>query len=300
MISFSWSDAIPDDLASDLADLIGEAVSYDAEAGFSTADPTRPASEGAELHHLLVTMPPRGSRRSAHLDRLPDVGVVAYLRLEVVGGTGEACFVVRPAFRSLGVATLMMERLLDEPEGWATIDGLRRLRAWSHSAHPAAERMARRFGAVARREIFKTLRLVGGRHPFEPASSGAVDRQPLTGAEELAPFHDLGIAPADQRMRNRVNARLTVGTHTVDVGCGVEGEFEAPALIDPHWSGQLDKDDVRATLDTALVEAQSTGARLAALYVDADDELVLHVSREVEFFHDQSDRLYEVTLAAPD
>ena len=296
MISYSWAASIPEDLGDELAALVSDAIDYDAEAGFSTADPERPATPGATLHHLLVSMPPKGSRGSPDLDRLPDAGVVAYLRLEVTDGVGEACLVVRPEFRSLGVATLMMERLIAEPEGWAAIEGLHTLRAWSHGAHPAAERMSWRFRAGVIGEIYKTLRLIGGRHPYEPVVAQSLEREPIEEAGVLAPFHDLGIAPADRSTRDRVDVRVLVGDHAIDIGRGVDGELEASAAVEPHWKDDPDKDDVRLVLDTALAEAQATGARIASLYVDTADELVLHVSREIEFFHDQSDRRYELAV----
>lgn len=298
MIFFAWSDTIPADQADDLAQLVADAVKYDAEAGFSTADPLRKAADGSTLHHLLVSMPPKGSRGSPDLDRLPDVDVVAYLRLEVVDGIGEAAFVVRPEFRSLGVATLLMERLLAEPEGWAAVDGLRVVQAWSHSAHPAAERMSWRFEAEAVQEIHKTLRLIGGRSPYEPPSAVEVTRDAVDGIGELVPFHDLGIAPADRAARDRVDVRLHVGDHDVVVGRGVDGQIEQPALVEPAWSGTPTEEQVHRVLEAGLVEAQSTGARVASLYVDVRDELLLHVSREIEFFHDQTDRLYRVALAS--
>ena len=99
-------------------------------------------------------------------------------------------------------------------------------------------------------------------------------------------------------MRDRVATRLVIDeVGVVAVGSGVEGDPEAPALLEldpaaaPH-----DKDDLALLLSAGAVAAQDGGARLASLYVDATDEVVLHVSRELGFFHDQTDRRYDLTL----
>lgn len=296
MISYRWVTSVPPDVAEDLATLVTEAADFDAEAGFSTADPQCAPALSATVWHLLVSMPPKGSRGQPDLDALPDVQVVAYLRLEVTDEVGVGSFVVRPDFRSLGVGTLLAERLLAEPDGWGAVDGLRRVRIWSHGTHPAAERMSWRFGATATREVYKTLRLVGGRKPYEPELVEGIARTSVSARNE-SDDHAVGLAPADRDMWSRWQVHLDVESHGVDVGRGIDGVFMAPGLIDPQWSGVPTRSELRALLDAALVEVQSTGARLAALYVDAADDVTLAVSREVGFVHDQTDRVYELSLS---
>jgi len=296
MISHRWYDEVPADVAGELHELIQEAAAYDAEAGFSTADPLAAPPAGATIHHLLVSMPPKGSRGSAELDALPDVRVVAYLRLDVLDGVGDAQFVVRREFRSLGVATLLIENLRDQADGWAAVPGLRQVCGWSHGGHPAAERLSWRFGARPAQTVFKTLCLLGGRSPYSPPeglevpTSGPVDEVP-----EVAPGHDAAMAPADRAGRSRLerSLRLASGARAL-VGRIGAADPSLPAPI--HLGHVDDKDDVTALLATALVDAQESGARVAQMYVASADEVALHVSRELGFFHDQSDVLFAIRL----
>ncbi|HWU33449.1 MAG TPA: GNAT family N-acetyltransferase, partial [Marmoricola sp.] len=163
MISFRWQGSLDRTELAEVEELLTAAVPYDAEAGFSTAEPRAEGDD--QTRHLLVRMAPRGERGSSDLDRLPDVSVVAYLRLDMDDGQGALQFVVHPEFRSLGVGTLLFERLRDE-SGWAEVSGLTSVHTWAHGAHPAADRMAKRLGASVTDAWFKTLRFLGGAEPF--------------------------------------------------------------------------------------------------------------------------------------
>jgi len=290
VIAYEWSDEIPARHREELAAMLARAAAYDAEAGFSTVDGS--GDVGADIGHLLVTMPPKGQRGSAELDALPEAGVVAYLRLDrsTDGECGQAQFVVREEFRSLGVGTLLLERLRDEPGGWASRPGLRSVHAWAHGSHPAAERMSWRFEARQRHELAKTMHLLGGRHRFdiaEPAGS-VVEEIPVA---EPGHGHRSGAARADA-------ALLDAG----GVLIGREGGGEIAVRIEARTALlQIDAEGLTAeAVDDLLVlglhEAQRREARLAVLYVDVDQQLLLHISRELGFFHDQSDRDYLLAL----
>lgn len=301
MIRHRWYDEVPADLAAELDDLIADAASYDAEAGFSTARPSAPAPAGADTRHLLVSMPPKGSRGSVELDALPDANVVAYLRLEVADGIGDTQLLVRREFRSLGVATLLFEKLDELPDGWTAVTGLREIRGWSHGGHPAAERLSRRFDARETRGLFKTLCPLGGRTPFAPPDGLAQPTvHPIGDVAEAAPGHDAAMAPADRATRERFVSELRLaGGNRAAVGRAAEGERSSPAPIQVERAAEndaADKDDVTVLLAAALVDAQQSGARVAQLYVDTGDDVLLHVSRELGFFHDQSDRVFALTL----
>lgn len=301
MIRYQWHDDVSGGLAADLAALLEEAAAYDAEAGFSTADPVAPPPEGATAHHLLVTMPPKGSRGSPDLDALPDVGAVAYLRLDLRGRVGEVQLVVHREFRSRGVATLLFEKLAEEPGGWMSIAGLERVRGWAHGSHPAAERLAWRFGATETARLHKTICLLGGRTPFVPrAGLEAVAEADVGEIGEELPGHDRSMAPADHATRERLTTFCSV-TSGARVVVGPRGE-ESPLSPAPVSvpGAVADKDDIEALLSGAMDRAQADGARIVQLYVEADDELLLHVSRELGFFHDQDDCVYEHSVTPQD
>jgi mycothiol synthase len=298
MISHQWHDEVPGHLAGELEGLIADAADYDAEAGFSTARPALGPPDGATTHHLLVSMPPKGARGSADLDSLPDVRVVASLRLDVADGVGDLQLVVRREFRSLGVATLLFENLRDEPAGWKALPELEWVTGWSHGSHPAAERLSRRFGAGEARTLLKTLCLLGGRTPFAaPDRLARPVSDPITDLPEAAPGHVAAMAPADRAACERLDRSLQLeGGGRALVGPPVEDEPSTAALI--VLDQGVDKDHVATLLASALVDLQERGARLVQLYVDAGDEAVLHASRELGFFHDQSDRLYVHDLSS--
>lgn len=301
MITYAWHDELGPDDGAEVAELLAEAAAYDAEAGFSTA---RPAGDGGErpdaTRHLVVTMPPPGERESPFLDRLPDVRVVAYLRLDVRDATGTVQLVVRPPFRSLGIATLLLERLRDEPEGWSTVPGLRSLRGWAHGTHPAAERLSSRFGAVATRAVFKTLRPVGGSH--EVVGGGA--REPARGEPRALPEivvdHDRALAPADAEARRRAGAPLCLADVPGEALLATDPVHPGavPALLALLRAEHQSVAEARALLEAALAEARAAGARVVQLYVDALDEDFVSAARLAGFEHDQSDFLYELAVGS--
>lgn len=161
-------------------------------------------------------------------------------------------------------------------------------------------------GAREERDLFKTLCLLGGRTPFAPPEGLAQPAvEPVGAVPEEAPGHDAALAPADRATRERFDSelRLPSGARAI-VGRAAEDQRSSPAPIHVERTtgdgadgpAGPDKDDVTALLAAALVHAQDGGARVAQLYVDTAGEVLLHVSRELGFFHDQSDRLLALTL----
>jgi mycothiol synthase len=287
VIEFAWSEELSAAALEDVEALLAAAVEYDAEAGFSTARPT--ALAAGAVSHLVVTIAPSGQRGSSSLDALPDVPLVAYLRLDVTDGVGHAQFVVRPEFRSHGIATLMAE-LLAEPGGWSAVPGLQEVRAWSHGGHPAADRMAQRCCARAEHGVFKTLRLIGGSRPFV-ADRGDVRVEPVGGRPRvLAPGHEDAMAPQELAVLGAASERLSVVGAGDGVRLGVEpGTGAASIAVDEP---RASREELRVLLAQALVEVQARGARVAQLFVDALVDDFVGVTRELGFEHDQTDLLY--------
>ncbi|MGH3349825.1 MAG: hypothetical protein ACRDPS_04095 [Nocardioides sp.] len=289
MITYAWRTTLADAEVKDVEELLDQAVEYDAEAGFSTATPT--VVGRGEVRHLLVSIPPPGERGNVQLDQLPDVPVVAYLRLDMVGEEADVQFVVRPEFRSHGIATLLAELLDEQPTGWSSLPGVRRLRAWSHGAHPAAERMARRFAARMDHAIFKTLRFIGGVHPFAGSGAEATVEPAPDGPAEMAAGYLAGMAPGERTALTRGRMRLVAPAGSVIVGVDEKDPAARPACISLDTAG-VGIADLRTILATALLRVQSDGARVAQMYVDALSAAEVRASRELGFQHDQSDLLY--------
>jgi mycothiol synthase len=151
MITVDVRNELGEDEAAEVRALIAEAAAYDDEAGFSTVE-MADRDSNTEIFHVL-------SRATPGLHGSVDTPVVAYLRIEVDrAGGAVAQMVVRPAYRSLGIATLTVEMLSErEGEGWAGT-GAVSLTCWAKGDHPAAERMSRRFGAEAAGETWTLVR----------------------------------------------------------------------------------------------------------------------------------------------
>lgn len=143
MITVEVRDALADEEAAEVAALIAEAAAYDEEAGFSTVDLRSDSDGHTEVFGVLTRLTPGMHGRT-------DTPLVAYLRLAVDrAGGAVAQMVVRPEFRSLGIATLTLETLSTrEGAGWAGT-GAVSISCWARGDHPAADRMSRRFGAEA-------------------------------------------------------------------------------------------------------------------------------------------------------
>lgn len=296
MIAWHWHEELSAEDLVEVEGLLDEAAWYDEEAGFATATPG--AAPSGAVRHVLVTMPPRGSRGSAELDRLPDVRVVAYLRLDILDGTASTQFVVHPGFRSLGVATLLLERLAADPEGWAAVPGLRRLSTWAHGAHPAADRVKARLGGTVEHAVFKTLRPVGGSRPLLGEPSDLSRRPTDDGVPELVPGHHLALNPSDRAVIDRADTQVSVpgvpGALVLGVDAGDPGGQLAPlGLVRAVEAG---REDLDALLTQGLLVLQGLGARMVHAYLDALDDDLVAVSRLLGFEHDQSDLLYSLDL----
>src|SRR4051794_13861617 len=102
--------------AEELAAMIADAVTYDEEAGFSTATPASKADDDGEISVCQVI-----ARLTPGLHGSMDTPIVAFLRLDVDrDGAAIAQMLVRRGFRSLGIGTLMVERLCEvEGPGFA-------------------------------------------------------------------------------------------------------------------------------------------------------------------------------------
>lgn len=152
MITVEVRTELREDDAAEVAAMVAEAAAYDEEAGFSTVEPGLDPDTHTEIFHVL-------SRLTPGLHGSSETPLAAYLRLAVDRAGGAAAqMVVRPPYRSLGIATLTLETLGElAGEGWAGT-GAVSITCWANGDHPAAERMSRRFGADIEAATWKLLR----------------------------------------------------------------------------------------------------------------------------------------------
>jgi mycothiol synthase len=136
----------------ELEAMIADAAAYDEEAGFSSAAPASSADANREVFQAVARLNPG-------LHGSPESPLVAFLRLDVDrAGGADAQLLVHREYRSLGIATLMLELLSErEGDGWAGT-GAVSISGWARGSHPAAERMARRLGADVEGSTLKLMR----------------------------------------------------------------------------------------------------------------------------------------------
>ncbi len=152
MITVDFRDELGAQERAELEALIAEAAAYDEEAGFSTVEPAGEPTGNVEVFQAVA-------RLNAGMHGSSETPLVAFLRLDVDrAGGGVAQLLVRRGYRSLGIATLMLELLSErEGQGWAGT-GAVSISGWARGNHPAADRMANRLGAEVERSTFKLVR----------------------------------------------------------------------------------------------------------------------------------------------
>jgi len=192
MIGYAWRTGFGAAEESELREMLAEAAAADAEAGFPRVSLDQ--RYGADASHLVVRLLPD---ERAGRDVPAASPLAAYLRVEPDpgGGPATARYVVRPAFRSRGISTLLLERLgldLRAPGGWAGT-GVSAVRIWARGDHPAAERIARHFQQfgvqTARRQwqLLAPLRPDGQPGPdVRPGLDRWPARPPADAAEQAA------------------------------------------------------------------------------------------------------------------
>lgn len=170
MITYEWRTGLRAAEAEELADLLDRAARYDAEPEYSTIEFNDVASSMASTdsadRHLLIWL-------------LPDTDtpqrIAGLVRLTGTAGDAEAVVVIDPELRSLGIMTLLLEKL-------STDCGAKAVVVWARGSHPAAGRLSKRFLIPPTRRVWKLIR---------SAEALFVDSEDVAavGAARLAGFH---------------------------------------------------------------------------------------------------------------
>ncbi|AIJ23291.1 hypothetical protein [Amycolatopsis methanolica] len=295
MITCTWRQALDADEAWEVRELVAEAAEYDEEAGFSTVTP--PGETRG--HELLVRIQPGEGERVWPL--------AAYLRVDVDEGVGAVQFVVRPRFRSLGVATSVFEKIGlpgSSAGNWCGTSA-RELRIWAHGDHPAAHRMARRFGA---RPVSRMWALVRRLDAAAEWPSGPLTVRAATAAEAA---RVAGIEAGATGLVSPAGWEHLLPGSVALVAVGESGEprgvvrLSGPAangspgtatgvVLTLAVAGSGDRGVVRALLGAGLDHLRRGGAGKVELYLDSGNRTGVAVAREFSFEHDRSDVCYLV------
>ncbi len=311
MITFAWRTTFGPEEERELRDMLAEAAGADTEAGFPQVSLDQPY--GSDASHLLVWLLADGRPGNQTAD---GPALAAYLRVEPDpdGGPATARYVVRPAFRSRGISTLLAERLgLDlASEGWSGT-GVSALRVWALGDHPAAQRLARRFASAGIRpsrrrwQLLAPLRGSGAADADGPSVPGGPSVHPPAGPAGQAAAADLwrGTDPGDPPTR----AEVVVAGDGADITGAAWFDPQAGERTEYGTSGRVisvrvrpaapDAEQIRAALLTAaMVGLRQRGLRVAVITVDAGDQDLARACRLAGFMHDQTDTEY--TLSALD
>lgn len=314
MITYEWRKELTSDEADEIRDLVADSASYDSEAEFSQVEPVGRSRDSVWKILVRIHPPERNGGKNV---RWP---LAAYMQIITSGPVATVELVVRPQYRSLGVSTLLLERLglqMPQPQGWLGT-GATELQVWAHGAHPAADRMANRFTARRARVLWQVMKHFQGEMFTEIENTEADDTvtvSPVT-ADSAAELKRLDAAlaaegavdwlgppgtehalAADDALLAKDVAGLPVGSIRL-----VRGNYSATSdektggvlclSIDPS---RADGSRVAcALLNSGLRHLQCCGVTGVALHVDANDEKIVQLSRRLGFAHNRSDICYTV------
>ncbi|SHN46649.1 hypothetical protein [Cryptosporangium aurantiacum] len=290
MIEHSWRDEIPDAEAAEVRELLAVCAKADAEAGFNRPEPPCGGSR-----HLLVRLLPDerwGGHRSG-VRRL-----AAYLQVR----GREAAYVVHPDLRSRGLTTLLVEQhALDDVPG-CTI--------WARNNHPAAARLAQRFGVRAARREWQLLAPL---HSAEPPPG----LRPATPADDLTTLWSEGsppttatalVAPAGRGLDGSAARDAAPGTPAPGGPASGGSAASAGAPRGAVWFDAAAREateygpagrihavrggPVRPLLTAAMAALHDAGLRVAVLTIPSTESELVHEARTLGFRHDQTDVQY--------
>ncbi|ROO85302.1 mycothiol synthase [Actinocorallia herbida] len=286
MIGAAWRARLDGEDLKEALELVRICAEFDAEAGFTGV--TEEAGTGPGPH-LLV-------RRDA------DASLVAYACFTTEDGMTDGRFVVHPGFRSIGIATTLLELLGPDAASWPVPGPVG---GWADGHHPAAERLARRFALPETGRVWRTLRPLTGPHarPLpEPPSALTLTEAPAPG-EAVRLWEESGL-PARYRPPVDGSARLLFAA-------GPGGGLVGYAWLDRRLrrveglrTGTLKaivpaargRGTGLALASGALALLRADGARAAEARVDPALSRVVRMSRLLGFERTQDDVRYGLNM----
>ncbi|WAJ43344.1 hypothetical protein OK015_19285 [Mycobacterium sp. Aquia_216] len=294
MIKYEWRNSLNSDESTELSDLLERAAGYDAEPEYNRidfADVDRAMSQSdSSQRHLLIWMLPHATSMAE-----PDQPerIAGVLRLKCLpDGSAHASAVVDPRLRSIGIMTLLVERVgLDTttPGGWLDT-GAHTVTAWAQGNHPAAGRLSNRFLIPRTRRVWKLIRSAD---TIEDATAAPV----LESIDEAA-LADLAWVPVnpggDRTYALRESGRV-VGVVALDMRAVASEEFgRCATIVSAFATPAADLPQRRRLLDGAAAVVQEAGMAGLIIYVDSDDTLIVNACRLAGFQHDRTDVRYQL------
>lgn len=294
MIRHEWRSALTSDESTELAELLQRASIYDAEPEYSSIEFSEVerdiAQDNPSAHHLVIWMMPHATELGKPDEPERIAGLV---RMSATSHhEAEITAVIEPDLRSLGIMTLLLERIgLDTacPGGWLGT-GADTLTGWARGNHPATDRLSNRFLIPRSRRIWKLIRSTD---PAEAATS-ATALEPIPGAELDQVDWSLIGAGRDTVYVLRVAGDI-IGAVALDLRPIESEEFGACAtIVQTVTAPTADAADRRRLLHGAAAVAHGAGLSGLIVYVDSDDADSVGVCRLAGFQHDRTDVCYRL------
>jgi len=281
MIKYEWRTELSRVEADELSGLLARAAAYDAEPGYNTVEFDDVARSLADSdspdRHLLIWMLPHATAMAE--PNAPEC-IAGLLRLAgAATGRAEATAVIDPGLRSIGIMTLLLERVgLDTSaaDGWLGT-GAKTVTAWARGNHPASGRLSNRFLIPRTRRVWQLIRGV------ESEMDIAAPVLEPCGSTDGGPRYAL-------RETGRVVGSVTLNRQPVQSeefgDCAIVDGIEAPPSAPP---GAL-----RRLLDGAVAVAAEAGLSGAVIHVDSGDARLVNAARLAGFHHDRTDVRYQL------
>lgn len=291
MIKYEWRTELSPSETVELTDLLDRAKRYDAEPEYTTIEiadvVAAMAHPDSGVRHLLIWMLPYATQLN---ERDRPEQIAGLLRIAVGrDGTADAALVIDPRMRSIGITTLLLERVgLDTaaPDGWLGT-GAHQITAWAQGNHPAAGRLGDRFLIPRTRRIWKLIQ------PADPPHPRASAPVPITAAElgELSWAVGISGSPA-YALREEGEV---AGVFRIDLDPVASEEFGRCATITGfRVRPGASADTRRGLLGATATVAHAAGLTGVVIYVDSHDRDWVNSCRLSGFQHDRTDIQFQL------
>ncbi|MEH3140958.1 MAG: hypothetical protein PGN37_12415, partial [Mycobacterium kyogaense] len=287
MIKYEWRTGLDAAEAGQLADLLARAAEYDAEPEYNTlafADIEQSmATSDERARHLVIWMLPY-STALGEMDRPERIAGIIRLVADADGQTAEATIVIDPPLRSIGITTLLLERMGVDRHGPSGPWGgeYEVITAWARGNHPAATRLSNRFLIPSTRRVWKLI------CPVDPGDDVVTEVLELVDNPCGAALPEWVTASiAGPVMTLRDDGRL-VATAQIDPRPVTSEEFGRCATLTSVSLDAGTTDPVasrRRLLRGAAAAARGAGFAGLVFHVDADDAKWVNACRSVGFQH---------------
>lgn len=293
MIKYEWRSQLSEFELVELSDMLDRAAQYDAEPEYSTISfADIEGSLGREdgyAQHLVIWMLPYATALGEGDQREQIAGILRLI--SAPDGVAHASLVIEPRLRSIGITTLLLERIgLDcsGPHGWAG-SGAREITSWAQGNHPAAGRISNRFLIPRTRRVWKLIR------PSDegPGAAAAPVLEQIS-AEALSELDWAGGLNGRPTFALRDGGRIS-GVAAMNFTPSSSEEFGACATLAGYRAAPTATVRARrALLDGAAAVAQDKDFAGLIIYVDSDDAQWVNACRLNGFQHDRTDVRFQI------